>query len=121
MRALDDVVVSAVARVEVPAAILRKQRLGELAPADADVLLGAFELDWFGDEGPPRFAVVAVTHDVLEAAVAAVAAHALRAYDALQLASALVARDAEPDLSVFACFDRPLAAAAHAEGFALVS
>jgi predicted nucleic acid-binding protein len=48
------------------------------------------------------------------------AVHALRAYDAVQLACALAARDAVPECQTFAAFDRQLRAAAAAEGFALV-
>lgn len=119
VRGLSDIVVSSLARAEVPAAILRKQRLGELSPQDAATLLAAFEWDWFGagGDGLGAFAVVAANAAVLEVAVHALSAHPLRAYDAVQLASALAARSADPDLSAFACYDDSLAAAAHAEGF----
>ena len=39
------VVISALARVEVVAAVWRKQRMGELSLDDAQVLVGAFEAD----------------------------------------------------------------------------
>jgi hypothetical protein len=44
----------------------------------------------------------------------------VRAYDAVQLASALAARAANPGCREFACFDEGLRAAAAREGFALV-
>ncbi len=118
MRVLANIVVSVVARVEVPAAIWRKHRIGELTPSDASILTWAFEWDWFGDkEHDPVFAVVALTDDILEAAAQAAAVHGLRAYDAIQLSSAVAARAADPDLDRFACFDEDLTAAARIEGF----
>lgn len=78
------------------------------------MLAEAFEWDWV-DSG--RFVVVAVTDEILETAARALARYPLRAYDAVQLATALVARAADPDLDSFACFDEDLAAAARIEGF----
>lgn len=122
MRALEAPVVCALARVEVPAAIWRKHRLGELSRDDAAVLVAAFEQDWFGAaDAPEVFAVVGVGPVVLEAAAREVALHPLRGYDAVQLAAALVARSADPDLGTFACFDVRLADAARAEGFHILS
>lgn len=57
------------------------------------------------------------TGAVLEAAARLCAVHGLRAYDAVQLASALAVRDAVPECRTFAAFDRQLRAAAAAEGF----
>jgi len=45
------------------------------------------------------------------------ATHALRALDALQLASALAARRADPSCATFACLDLRLRAAAAGAGF----
>lgn len=121
MRRLAGLVVSKIARVEVPAALWRKHRLGDLSSEDATVLVEEFEWDWFGGEGADvRFAVVELTHDVLDLAALSAARHPLRALDALQLASALVARAASPDVSEFACFDGALADAARAEGFSVL-
>lgn len=118
VRGLSNLVVSQLARVEVPAAIWRKHRLGELSAEDAAVLVDAFESDWFGNGlEPAGFAVVAAGERVLESAARAVAVHPLRGYDGVQLASALAARAADPDLRAFVCFDRALATAARAEGF----
>ena len=80
------------------------------------MLVRSFEADYV--EG--RFSVIAPTDDVLHSAAHVVSAHALRAYDAVQLASALAARDAEPACSSFACFDDDLRRAAAAEGFDLL-
>lgn len=118
VRALDDSVVCAIARVEVPAAIWRKHRLGELSATDAAVLVEAFEWEWHGDAtADAAFSVVALTDDVLEAAALACARHGLRAYDAVQLAAALAATAADESLTTFACYDRELSDAAAQEGY----
>lgn len=55
-------VVSALARVEVPEAIWRKHRMGELGLAYAAILVAAFKADYHGSaQDPPRFGVVAAT------------------------------------------------------------
>ena len=117
VRAIEDAVVSALARVEVPAALWRKHRVGELSSGDAATLTEAFEWDWYG---AVAFAIVRASDEVLADAARRAATHGLRAYDSVQLSTALVARAADRDLRWFACFDEHLAAAAAAEGFALV-
>jgi predicted nucleic acid-binding protein len=118
VRRLSDLVVSALARVEVPTAIWRKHRAGELSSEDAGVLVDEFEADWFGaDDADIHFAVVRVSGEILDLAALSAARHPLRAYDAVQLASALAARAASPEVSQFVCFDQALAQAARAEGF----
>lgn len=112
---------SGIARVEVPAAIWRKERTGDLDVADAETLAAAFEADWFGtEEEPPRFMAVSLLSGVLDRAAALTAAHGLRAYDAVQLASALAAREADPDCGQLICFDEQLRSAAARSGFALL-
>lgn len=121
VRELPTLVVSQLARVEVPSAIWRKQRLGELDSGAARLLTSAFEADWSGtEEERPRFSVVTPTVAVLEGAARLCAVHGLRAYHAVQLACASVARDAVPECQTFAAFDRHLRSAAAAEGFSLV-
>lgn len=110
--------VSALARVEVSAAIWRKHRTGELDLDDTHTLLRAFAVDYGGaPERPPRFLVLAVTSGVVERAAGLTGAHGLRAYDAVQLACALAAREADKGCATLASFDRDLACAAIAEGF----
>lgn len=117
----DVIAISAITRVEAPAAIWRKQRLGELETSDAALLVREFSADLFGaGDEPPRFAVVALASRVLESAASLLAGHCLRAYDAVQLASALAARDADPLCTGFACFDRELSDAAATNGFELL-
>ncbi len=120
-RALSQVVVSALARVEVVAALWRKERIGELSAASRSLLTRAFEIDMLGGvDAEPRFTAVGVGRDLLEQATDMLGTHPLRAYDAIQLASALAARDADPSCARFACFDTDLRAAAAGRGFALV-
>lgn len=120
VRELPTLVVSQLARVEVPSAIWRKQRLGELDAGAARLLTSAFEADWSGtEEELPRFSVVTATVAVLDGAARLCAVHGLRAYDAVQLACASAARDAIPECRTFAAFDRRLRDAAAAEGFSL--
>jgi len=110
--------VSVVARLEVPAALCRKHRSGELSLEDASVLVEAFEWEWFGGAGTTgRFAVVPLVDTVLETAAGLTDVHGLRAYDAMQLASALLARSVDPGLAEVVCFDTELAAAARLERF----
>jgi predicted nucleic acid-binding protein len=111
--------VSAVARVEIPAALWRKSRTGQLSAEHAGLLTTAFESDWYDAAGP--FVVVGANADVLGDAARLTATRALRAYDAVQLASALAARAADPAVDVFACFDHGLRAAAAQEGFVVTS
>jgi len=121
VRRLVSVAVAQLARVEVPAALWRKQRLGELSADDARLLAADFEADYFGaDSEPPRFAPVATTAGILDEAARLCASHGLRAYDAVQLSSALAARRADDSCTSFAAFDRSLRRAAATEGFDLV-
>lgn len=121
VRALEALIVSALSRVEVPSALWRKQRVGELSAADAGLLARGFERDFHGTSAePPRFSAIAIDATVLEDAARLVGAHALRAYDGVQLACALAARVADPECTSFACFDQRLRVAAAARGFTLL-
>lgn len=118
IRAIQGGVVCAIARVEVPAALWRKHRLGQLDARHAAVLVEQFEWEWLGDgDTQPLFAAVAVNDRVLTDAARACSRHGLRAYDAVQLAAAAAAREADPSLTTFACFDSALADTARREGF----
>lgn len=114
VRRVELLVVSALARVEVPAALWRKSRTGELAVADAALLSDAFAHEW--SQGS-RFVPVAVGAALVRDAAELVARHGLRAYDGVQLASAVAARRADPGIDTIACFDRELTDAATREGF----
>jgi len=121
VRELDTLVVSALARVEVPSALWRKTRTGELGDSAAGLLVRAFEIDFHGDvDSASRFTVVSLTESILAVAAREAARASLRAYDAVQLASALAVRDLDPLCSQLACFDADLRRAAGRAGFTLV-
>lgn len=121
MHELTAVVVSCLTRVEVPSAVWRKHRGGQLDVEDVVVLVAAFEADYFAAGGDPGdLAVLALTDGMLEETATLTATQGLRALDALQLASALAARRADPDCTTFACFDERLRVAAASAGFALL-
>jgi hypothetical protein len=120
VRALKGLAVSALARVEVPAAFWRKHRSGDLDAADAALITQSFEADFWGGDDRPRFAVSLVTAEILDAAAAVVATHGLRAYDAVQLASATFVRNLDPDCDTFVTFDKELRRAASATGFSVL-
>ena len=121
VRSLVSVAVAQLARVEVPAALWWKQRMGELSAEDARLLTADFEADYFGtDSEPPRFAAVSVTGSLTDQAARLSASHGLRAYDAVQLSTALAVRRVDESCTEFAAFDRSLRTAAAAEGFRLM-
>jgi predicted nucleic acid-binding protein len=103
VRGMAGTAVAQLARVEVPAALWRKQRMGELSADDARLLTADFEADYCLDE-----------------AARLCASHGLRAYDAVQLSSALAVRRVDGSCRTFAAFDRPLRTAAATEGFQLL-
>ncbi len=112
--------ISALARVEVPAALWRKQRMGELTAEVAVTLAARFAHDYAGGGSrPARFAIVPATPAVLDSAAQLVASTGLRAYDGVQLATAIAARGADPHIDAFACFDVDLRRAASMHGFVL--
>ena len=104
---------SAISRVEVGAALARAARGKRL---DAEGARGAQEQlaeDW------PDFGKVPVTDRLLTRAERLAWKHGLRAYDAVQLAAALVCEETITELDesvLFACFDDELTAAANDEG-----
>jgi len=121
VRGLAGLVVSQLARVEIPAAFWRKQRMGELDAQHVHLLLADFEADFFGTADElPRFAAVATTGPILDVAARVTGVHGLRAYDAVHLATAITVRHADPRCETFVAFDGQLRAAAAAEAFALV-
>lgn len=97
--------------VEVLSAILRLRRddhVDEAGATQARARLAALERRW---------TEVLPTEEVRGAAREVLAAHAVRAADALQLAAALVATSHRPRGRPFVCFDARLATAARSAGF----
>lgn len=112
---------SALVSVEVPSAIWRKARTSGLSRSNATVLTRQFEIDYRGTTAtPPKYDAIAVTQRILTQAASLVVAHPLRAYDAVQLASALAAKVVDPSLDRFCVYDQQLSAAASLEGFVIV-
>ncbi|TFV64695.1 PIN domain-containing protein [Geodermatophilus sp. DF01-2] len=121
IRAQVGLIASQLARIEVPAALWRKVRTGDLMPQDAALLVAAFDADYSGvAEEPPRFSSVAVSSSLLDDAARLCAVHGLRAYDSVQLASARAAAAADPECRTVAAFDDQLRVAAAIEGFQLL-
>jgi uncharacterized protein len=121
IRGLHPLLACELARVEVPAAIWRKQRMGAVTAAQASLLIAAFEADYHGTvDQPSRFVAVAMTPMVLDSAARLCAVHGLRAYDAVQLATAMATKAVLPECRAFAAYDHDLRTAAATEGFALL-
>ena len=114
--AADDIVATQeLAYIEAHAAFSRAEREARLTIADLERLREEFERDW------PSYFVVKVSHPLLEQAVKLVDSFALRAYDAIHLASAqTLLREAAENVS-FASFDRRLNRAAEVLGMKVVS
>ncbi len=122
VESLDTIVVSALCRVEVLSGLWRKSSAGEMDSADAELLSRMFEADLFGQSDAARsISAIPVSAQILERAASLVPIHSLRSLDAIQLASAMFAREADPECRTFACFDSRLAEAARQQGFQLVS
>lgn len=99
----------------------RKHRLGKADAVSAQIAASAFEADYFGAQSPtPAFAVMAVTDQVLNKAASLAAREGLRAYDAVQLSTALALRELDPQCDSFACFDSDLRVAAAKHTFRLI-
>lgn len=104
--------ISALAMVEVRSAVRRRERAGEIAPAHAITAITQLT------EESRRLIEQPVTSAVLARASEMVDRHALRALDALQLASALIARETmtASEQTTFVCADSKLLHAAKLEG-----
>lgn len=76
--------ISSLSGAEVLAAIMRKGRTGEVSPAERDRAVEAFR-----GEFATSYALIAPEPRVIHKAMDLILAHPLRAYDAVQLASAL--------------------------------
>lgn len=110
----DIVATSLLAYAEARAAFAAANRSGRFAEKDEyPLLLEDFEADW------DHYAKVNASPELVRSAGGLAEKHALRGYDAVQLASALVLRERVPDAIRFATWDRDLARAAAAEGFEL--
>jgi hypothetical protein len=100
--------------VECESALQRRRREDAVSPRALAAALARLE-DLVEDAD-----VVAPTAQVRRRAGRLLAAHPLRAADALQLAAALVWADEAPTGQAFVCLDDRLREAAQAEGFSVV-
>lgn len=109
--------IAAITEVEVTSAIHRRTLSGSLTRESARVALARFEADV-----SMGYSLVTLAPAVIHNAKQLVRAHALRAYDAVQLATALqVAKRVEKGTVTFISADRALNAVAQAEGLAVVN
>lgn len=102
---------------EIIAALFRRARTGELAVPDVQAAATKFKADFQN-----RYQVVEVTEQLVRTAMTLAETHALRGYDAVQLAAALELQAARSALSLssinFVCADDKLNEAATKEGLA---
>jgi len=102
----------ALSQVELRSAVRRRERNGEIPPLVATQLLETFKRHL-----EVRFVSQMVTDFVLDVASALVDRHALRAYDAVQLAGYVALRGSTgTDAPVFVSSDNALLSAAKQEG-----
>jgi predicted nucleic acid-binding protein len=105
-------VFSSLAPLEVRSAIRRRQRAGEILPADADYALDSVSAEVV------RMVEQPLSPSVIETARNVLDHHPLRAMDALHLATAMVARDTLQATDIcFVSSDEALLDAAEAERF----
>jgi predicted nucleic acid-binding protein len=98
---------------ETVAAITRRERGGTLSPPDAAIALGDFQVDF-----DHQYRIVEVSAGLVAQAAAIARKHALRGYDAVQLAAVLEIHAADPTLTLLSA-DAALNTAAAAEGLAV--
>ncbi len=97
---------------EARAAFARYRREGGLTPAGLRQVVRDLDAEW------GTYSVVEIVDALVRRAGALAERHALRAYDAIQLAAALELARAGADVQ-FACFDERLNRSAGREGLAL--
>lgn len=105
---------SVLTRVEIRSAIAKKARRNEVEQQDAELAVALFEDHW-----KTRFVRQPLSDSILDQACRLIKSHALRAYDAVQLASCMALNQAAAPSSavaVFVCSDTHLIDSAAAEG-----
>ena len=114
----NEIFISRITSVELTAAIARRRKGGALTPPQASSILRRFRKHLTG-----RYTIAEVTPALLNDALRLANTHALRAYDAVQLATALEVQRGwlKLDLGgiVLLSADKELNAAATAEGLAV--
>ena len=113
--------VSGLTRVEVASAVARGRREAVLSEEQSATLLAVVDADFEdASEGRGVLASIPVREPILQMAADLLGRHSLRAGDAVQLASALAAREVDSRCETFVCFDKRLRSAAARERFQLV-
>jgi predicted nucleic acid-binding protein len=111
----DTVATSIIAFVEARAAFARRHREKRISSAAHARLVRDFAADW------DRYLVLEATQPLMRLAGRLAATHALRAYDAIHLASAKILREKLAEPVFFASWDARLAAAARKEGLEVMA
>ena len=111
----DLVATSILAYVEARAAFARRRREKQIAPAAYTQMLREFERDW------DRYVVLDATDPLIRSAGKLAETHALRAYDAIHLASAKILKDKVAPTVSFASWDARLTVAGVKEGLNTLS
>lgn len=106
LREAERVFTSLVSYAEARSAFARKRRDGVLTEEEHHLVVDALDLDWASYE------TIAVQENVSRLAGDLADRHALRGFDAIHLASALLSGEEAENLS-FVAFDADLAEAAH--------
>jgi predicted nucleic acid-binding protein len=113
-----EVHVTRITEVEVTAAVVRRHKAGTISAADTAAVLGQLPVDLAN-----HFIVLNVSDQVLATAVTLVKIHELRAYDAVQLATAVTLNQHRSKAGLpaadFVSADIDLNTAALVEGFSL--
>jgi predicted nucleic acid-binding protein len=111
----DRFVVLSLAAVEARSAIRRRQRAGDIDQDQADLILENLQKHM-----ESKFIRQGVNDQVIDAALILVDRHALRAYDAVQLAGCLAIGTTDRRSLTFICSDRQLLDAARSENLAVL-
>lgn len=110
----ETVATSMIAYVEARAAFARRRRERRLSRSGHDRTIRELEADW------EHYVALEVTSGLIRKAAELAEAHALRAYDAVHLASAKLLRERVREPILFAAWDSNLLTAARREGLNLV-
>jgi predicted nucleic acid-binding protein len=106
----DGIVISSVGYAETVASVHRKKREVNIRAERFRRVLSSFQKDW------KSFIRVEVNDNLNEAIDKIIAKYPLRGFDAIHLASALIAHKRLSEDFLFVCFDRNLIQAAQMEG-----
>jgi uncharacterized protein len=107
--------ISRIAYAEARAAFARKRRERALSPRDYRTIVQDFDDDW------DSFFIVDVSEILIKRAGQLAESFALRGYDAVHLASAVIVGEQSSQPVTFACFDDRLCRAARRQGLSVVS